>query len=173
MYDRSVTGQEVILSPHDTIQSRTDIHGMITYANPTFARISGFRRDELIGAPHSIVRHPWMPRGVFHAMWEILQGGDEFFGFVNNRCKNGDNYWVLARVAPHRDAAGEIDRYSSVRIRPSREAVAEWEAVYERVVRLEQTQPRARQVEVGYAAIVKHVRKSGAKSLHDLVMRYV
>lgn len=173
MIDRSVTGHEVILAPHDTIQSRTDARGVITFANPTFARISGYSRDELVGAPHSIIRHPGMPRGVFYAMWQTIEGGEEFFGFVNNRCKNGDNYWVFARVAPHRNSAGVIDTYSSVRIRPRREAVAEWTKVYERVVAVEQALPRNQQVAAGYQAIVEHVRKSGAKSLRDLVMRYV
>ena len=173
MIDRTVTGHEIILSPHDTIQSRTDARGVITFANATFARISGYTRDELVGAPHSIIRHPGMPRAVFYAMWQIIQGGEEFFGFVDNRCKNGDNYWVFTRVAPHRNALGEIDAYSSVRMMPKREAVAEWTKVYERVLAIEQAQPREKQVEAGYEAILKHIRKSGAKSLTDLVMRYV
>jgi len=173
MIDRTVTGHEIILSPHDTIQSRTDTRGVITFANPTFARISGYTRDELVGAPHSIIRHPGMPRGVFYAMWQIIQGGEEFYGFVNNRCKNGDNYWVLARVAPHWNSKGELDAFSSVRMMPKREAVAEWSKVYERLIKVEQALPREKQVAAGYEAVLKHVRKSGAKSLHELVMRYV
>jgi PAS domain S-box-containing protein len=173
MIDRSVTGHEVILSPHDTIQSRTDARGVITFANPTFARISGYTRDELVGAPHSIIRHPGMPRAVFYVMWQVIEGGEEFYGFVNNRCKNGDNYWVLARVAPHRNSKGVIDAYSSVRMMPKRKAVAEWSKVYERVLEVEQALPRDKQIAAGYEAIVKHVRKSGAKSLHELVMHYV
>lgn len=173
MIDRTVTGHELILAPHDTIQSRTDARGVITFANPTFARISGYQRNELVGAPHSIVRHPGMPRGVFYAMWQTVQSGEEFFGLVLNRCKNGDSYWVFARVAPHRNSRGEIDAYSSVRIMPKREAVAEWSKVYDRVLAVEQALPRDKQVAAGYEAILKHVRKSRAKSLHDLVMRYV
>lgn len=173
MIDRTVTGHELILDPHDTIQSRTDARGVITFANPTFARISGYSREELVGAPHSIVRHPGMPRSVFYAMWQTVQSGEEFFGFVLNRCKNGDSYWVFARVAPHRNSQGEINAFSSVRIMPKRAAVAEWSKVYERVLSVEQALPREQQVAAGYEAVHKHVRKSKAKSLQELVMRYV
>lgn len=173
MIDRTVTGHELILDPHDTIQSRTDARGVITFANPTFARISGYSREELVGAPHSIVRHPGMPRSVFYAMWQTVQSGEEFFGFVLNRCKNGDSYWVFARVAPHRNSQGEINAFSSVRIMPKRAAVAEWSKVYERVLSVEQALPREQQVAAGYEAVLKHVRKSKAKSLQELVMRYV
>lgn len=173
MMDRTVTGHEIILSPHDTIQSRTDIRGLITFANPTMIRISGFSKDALIGSPHSILRHPDMPRGAFYAMWQIIQGGDEFFGFVNNRAKNGDNYWVFTRVAPRKDASGEITGYSSVRMMPKREAVKEWSKVYADIVAVEQAQPRDRQVAAGFDAIQKYLKKRGAKSLTDLVMQYV
>ncbi len=173
MIDRTLTGHEVILSPHDTIQSRTDARGVITFANPTFARISGYAREELVGAPHSVIRHPEMPRGVFYAMWQTIQGGEEFFGFVNNRCKNGDNYWVFARVAPHRDSDGAIETFSSVRMMPRRDAVAEWSKVYRKVRAIERDLPRDRQVAAGYEAIQKYLKKRGAKNLTELVMQYV
>ncbi|MFA7521471.1 MAG: PAS domain-containing protein [Halothiobacillaceae bacterium] len=173
MIDRPVTGHEIILSSHDTIQSRTDNRGVITFANPTFARISGYSREELVGSPHNIVRHPNMPRGVYYALWQIIQAGEEFFGFVNNRCKNGDNYWVFTRVDSHYNSEGDIDAYSSVRIMPKREAVASWSKVYDRIVAIEQAQPRDKQVAAGYQALLKHIRKSGAKNLTELAMRDV
>lgn len=173
MIDRPVTGHEIILSSHDTIQSRTDSRGVITFANPTFARISGYSREELVGSPHNIVRHPNMPRGVYYALWQIIQAGEEFFGFVNNRCKNGDNYWVFTRVGPHYNSEGDIDAYSSVRIMPKREAVARWSKIYDRIVAVEQALPREKQVAAGYETLLKHIRKSRGKNLTELVMRDV
>jgi len=172
MLDRSVTGREIILKPYDTIQSRTDERGVINFANRTMIRISGYSKEELIGAPHSILRHPHMPRSVFFAMWKIIQGGDEFFGFVNNRAKSGDNYWVFARVAPRHDADGVINGYSSVRMMPKREAVADWGKIYADLFALEQTQPRNKQVAVGYQALLKLLKKRGFSHLTDWVMQY-
>lgn len=173
MKDRSLTGHEIILEPHDTIQSRTDTRGVIDFANATMVRISGYSREELLGAPHSILRHPGMPRGVFYAMWQIIQGGDEFFGFVNNRTKNGDNYWVFTRVAPRKNAQGEITGYSSVRIRPKRDAVAAWSEIYADLLAVEQALPREQQVEAGYQALLKFLKKRGYSNLTDCVIKYV
>nr|WP_019569814.1 PAS domain-containing protein [Thioalkalivibrio sp. ALE11] len=173
MVDRSLTGHEIILEPHDTIQSRTDTRGVIDLANHTMVRISQYSREELIGAPHSILRHPHMPRSAFYAMWQIIQGGDEFFGFVNNRAKSGDNYWVFVRVAPRTSASGEITGYSSVRIRPKREAVEEWSKIYADILAVEQKYPREEQVQAGYQAIQKAMRKRGFRHLTDWVMKSV
>ncbi len=173
MPDRSITGNEIILEPHDTIQSRTDTRGVINFANATMVRISGYSREELIGAPHSILRHPHMPRGVFYAMWQIISAGDEFFGFVNNRSKSGDNYWVFTRVAPRMDAAGEITAYSSVRVRPRRDAVAEWSRIYADILAVEQALPRDEQVAAGYQALLRFLKKRGFGNLTDCVMKYV
>lgn len=83
----------------ELIVSRTDLNGNITYANDVFADISGYTPEELVGKPHSIVRHPDMPRSVFKQMWETIKSGDIWRGYVKNLRKNGGFYWVYAEVS--------------------------------------------------------------------------
>jgi aerotaxis receptor len=83
----------------EVIISRTDLKGIITYANETFADISGYGVDELIGKPHSILRHPDMPRAAFEHMWKTLKDGNMWQGYVKNMRKDGGYYWVYAEVS--------------------------------------------------------------------------
>lgn len=90
---------ETIVPEDELIISRTDLKGIITYANDTFAAISGYSADELVGKPHSIVRHPDMPRAVFKEMWEKLSRGEQWGGVVKNLRKDRGFYWVYAVVS--------------------------------------------------------------------------
>jgi len=92
--------QEVIPPDGAALVAKTDPQGRITYVNPAFARISGFPEAELLGLPHSVVRHPDMPGAVFADLWRDLRTGRPWTGYVKNRCKNGDFYWVEAHIAP-------------------------------------------------------------------------
>jgi aerotaxis receptor len=83
----------------EVIISRTDLRGIITYANETFADISGYGVDELIGKPHSILRHPDMPHAAFEHMWKTLKDGNMWQGYVKNMRKDGGYYWVYAEVS--------------------------------------------------------------------------
>lgn len=116
-------GDERFFDPNGLIVSKTDTKGRITYANKTFIDISGYKAKELIGAPHSILRNPFMPRGVFKLMWEEIKAGREIFAYVVNRCKNNDYYWVLAHVTPSMDADGNILGFHSNRRVPNPEII--------------------------------------------------
>lgn len=83
-----------------TLVSKTDLKGVITYANEAFVEISGYTLDELLGRSHNIVRHPDMPPAAFEDMWRTLQSGKPWRGIVKNRCKDGGYYWVDACVVP-------------------------------------------------------------------------
>lgn len=83
-----------------TIISETDLSGNITMANDVFQRVAFYSEAELIGAPHSIVRHPDMPRCVFKLLWDTIKAGSPISAYVINKAKNGDYYWVLASVTP-------------------------------------------------------------------------
>lgn len=83
----------------EIIISRTDLHGNITYANETFAKISGYEIDELIGKPHNMVRHPDMPKSVFAQMWEQLKATQKWSGVVKNLRKDFGYYWVYAEIS--------------------------------------------------------------------------
>ena len=114
------------------IVSRTDLKGIITYANDTFVDISGFSRDELIGKNHNLVRHPDMPPQAFAWLWDTIKEGRPWRGTVKNRTKNGDYYWVDALAVPVRKN-GETIGYMSVRTEPSREQVAAADDLYRRL----------------------------------------
>jgi PAS domain S-box-containing protein len=85
------TGQEVRFPETGLIVSKTDLRGVITYANELFTEVCGYHEDELLGRPHSIIRHPEMPRCVFKLLWDTIQDGHEIFAFVVNLCKSGDH----------------------------------------------------------------------------------
>lgn len=132
------TGREVFFGDEEIIVSKTDLKGHITYANEVFVRISGYSERELIGAPHSLIRHPLMPRAVFKLMWDTIQRGQEIFAYVINQCKNGDHYWVLAHVTPSLDIQGRITGYHSNRRCPDRGAVQTVMPLYSEVLAAEQ-----------------------------------
>ncbi|AOO64737.1 PAS domain-containing protein [Sulfurospirillum halorespirans] len=90
---------ETLVPSDELIVSRTDLQGNITYANETFAQISGYEVDELIGKPHNIVRHPDMPRSIFQTLWQSLAYGQMWRGYVKNLRKDGGYYWVYAEVS--------------------------------------------------------------------------
>ncbi len=96
--------------------SETDTRGIITYANPRFCEVSGYTREELVGKPHNIVRHPDMPKSAFKELWDTIKAGKIWQGEVKNRRKDGSHYWVLATVGPIFDDKGEICSYVSMRV---------------------------------------------------------
>jgi PAS domain S-box-containing protein len=114
------THVETFFDKDDIIVSKTDLKGRITYANQTFCAIAGYTEREVVGQPHSLIRHPDMPRAVFKLLWEALGEGRELFAYVKNMAKSGDHYWVFAHVTPSRDAAGQIVGYHSNRRVPDR-----------------------------------------------------
>lgn len=124
-----VTQVEYVLHESETIVSKTDLHGNITYANDDFIRISGYTESELIGAPQNILRHPDMPAEAFADLWHTIQAGKSWTGLVKNRCKNGDFYWVEATAAPLiKDA--KVVGYTSIRVKPSRQQINAAETAY-------------------------------------------
>ena len=127
-----VTGIEYPLQDGQSIVSKTDTKGRITYVNPTFIEVSGFTEEELIGKAHNIVRHPDMPPAAFSDLWQTLQAGEPWTGLVKNRRKNGDFYWVVANVVPIKEEGTTVG-YMSVRTRPARDQVERADAIYKRL----------------------------------------
>jgi aerotaxis receptor len=127
-----VTNTEVFMQPGRPIVSKTDLKGLITYANQTFIDISGYSREELMGKNHNIVRHPDMPPEAFAWLWDTLKKDLPWRGIVKNRCKNGDFYWVEAYVTPIKEK-GRTVGYMSVRNIPSRDEIKACEALYKAI----------------------------------------
>ncbi|AJD53769.1 PAS domain S-box-containing protein [Thalassospira sp. MBR-102] len=109
------TGKERHFEPEELIVSKTDLKGRITYANEVFLRLSDYHEKEVLGQPHSLIRHPDMPRCVFKLLWDEIAAGHEIFAYVVNMSKNGDHYWVYAHITPSLDANGKIIGYHSNR----------------------------------------------------------
>ncbi|MFN3657492.1 MAG: methyl-accepting chemotaxis protein [Pseudolabrys sp.] len=124
-----MTNVEYALDENQTIVSTTDQKGRITYANPYFIEVSGYTEEELIGAPHNILRHPDMPPSAFADLWASIKSGLPWRGLVKNRRKNGDHYWVLAHVTPVVEN-GRTVGYMSVRTKPDRALVAAVDKLY-------------------------------------------
>ena len=117
-----VTSNEIILDDAEIVMTRTDVKGIITYANQDFIKVSGFSEAELVGHNHNVVRHPDMPVEAFKDLWTNLKAGRSWTGLVKNRTKAGDFYWVEASVAPIVER-GAVTGYESVRRKPARSQV--------------------------------------------------
>ncbi len=133
-----VTTIETLLPEGEFIYSSTDLKGIIVEANEAFAKISDFTREEMIGQPHNMVRHPDMPAEAFADLWHDLKAGRPWRGIVKNRRQDGGFYWVVANVSPIREN-GSVIGYQSVRGRPVREEVEAAEQAYRRIKSGDQT----------------------------------
>lgn len=129
--------QELSFNDNEFIVSKTDLGGRITYGNALFIQISGYGEEELLGAPHNILRHPEMPAIVFKLLWETIKSGEEIFAYVINKTKNNDYYWVFAHVTPSMDNDGKIIGYHSVRRKPTERALSVIKPLYQALVRAE------------------------------------
>lgn len=126
----------------ELIVSHTNLYGIITYANDTFADISGYDVDELIGQPHNIVRHPDMPKSFFANLWETLGDGKIWSGYVKNLRKDGGYYWVYAQVSQLFDKNGNLIGYKSLRAPVDAEKRYELEQSYARLKEMEENLTR-------------------------------
>ncbi|MQT59153.1 PAS domain-containing protein [Pseudomonas sp. FSL R10-0399] len=139
--NQPITQRERTFPAQQRLISTTDTKGVITYCNDDFVDISGFSRDELVRAPHNLVRHPDVPSAVFEHMWSTLKKGMPWMGIVKNRCKSGDHYWVNAYVTPVFENERVVG-YESVRVKPTAEQIRRAEALYQRINRGKPAVPR-------------------------------
>lgn len=169
---RTITpsNREVTFSPDEIIVSKTDLKGRITYANTTFARVAGYSRSELMGAPHSIIRHPDMPRAVFKLLWDQLGEEREVFAYVKNMARSGDFYWVFAHVTPSYDESGRVVGYHSNRRVPDRRVIREViEPVYADLLAIEAKATNAKEGLRASTIRLGDIVKSKASSYDELV----
>lgn len=131
---KTVTGQESHYDITELFISRTDLRGIIQFANPVFVRVSKYSYQEILSKPHNVIRHPSMPKGVFYLFWEMLKAQKEIGSYVVNRAKDGSYYWVYALAAPITNG------YLSVRLKPSSPMFQTLQTEYETLLELEKTQ---------------------------------
>jgi len=116
----------------ELIISRTDLNGVITYANETFCAISGYESDELIGQPHNIVRHPDMPSATFKELWDTIKNKKQWTGVVKNLRKDKGFYWVHAIVSGvYKD--GELVEYKSLRTPINNDEKLKHQKLYDKI----------------------------------------
>ncbi|MFT5660761.1 MAG: PAS domain S-box-containing protein [Sulfurimonas sp.] len=127
------------MSKNNFIISKTDLKGRLTYANKIFMEMGEYSEEELLTQPHSIIRHPSMPKAVFKLLWDIIQSGDEIFAFVLNKTKNNNEYWVYANVTPSRDENGNTIAYYSVRRMPNPKALEIITPLYSQMLQAEKS----------------------------------
>lgn len=157
---RTITPTNTEVFFHDIIVSKTDPTGRITYVNDVFCQVSGFTERELIGKPHSVIRHPDMPRAVFKLLWDQIGAGREIFAYVKNMTRSGDYYWVFAHVTPSYDANGKLAGYHSNRRVPDRAALTQSIIpLYAELLREEQSHRNGKEaLAAGFQRLVEFVR---------------
>ena len=129
--------EEIKFSQKKFIVSKTDINGIITFANNNFCDISGYSKDELMGAPHSIVRHPDMPRAIFFLIWNSLLRGEPVSGVIKNLAKSGKYYWVIADLDIKKDENGNIKSFTAFRRAAPQHVIDEVEDLYDTMLNIE------------------------------------
>ena len=121
----------------DFIVSKTDLKGRITYCNQIFINMAEYSEEELLEKPHSIIRHPDMPKAVFRYLWETIPKKEEVFAYVINKTKNNNAYWVYANITASLDEKGNIVDYYSVRRRPNPKALEVIIPLYKKMLEVE------------------------------------
>lgn len=136
IYDASKfsAGQrEYRLEDHEILISSTDLRGVITFANNAFCKVAGFKKEELVGKPNNIIRHPDMPKIAFEDLWNVIRNGKLWQGIVCNRNNSGENYWVVATVFPCYEN-DKIVGYLSVRGKPSEAMISAAKEAYRKLI---------------------------------------
>ncbi len=158
-----VSTQEYAFPQGETLVSTTDLKGRIIYCNPMFIEVSGYEREDLLGQPHNMIRHPDMPEEAFRDMWDTISSGLPWSAAVKNRRKNGDFYWVMANVTPLMEAGRPVG-YMSVRTEATRAQIQASDALY---ARMRAEKEAGRPVHVLRAGRV--VRRTAAGQLAELL----
>ena len=133
LIDQEVTFQDEGLEARGLI-TRTDLHGIITFASKAYRQMTKYSKEELIGKPHSIVRHPDMPAAAFKQMWDTIKADQAWEGYVKNLRKDGRYYWVIVRIEPIFDEDGKKIGYVGLRREPDRKMVAQMSEKYKEMI---------------------------------------
>ena len=157
------TNTEIFFHEPDLIVSKTDLKGRLTYTNQTFCKIAGYSEAELLGQPHSIIRHPDMPRAVFKLLWDTILAGEEIFAYVKNMARNGDFYWVFAHVTPSFDEKHNVVGFHSNRRVPDHAVIENVIApLYADVLREEKKHTNGQQeLAAGYGFLTNFLQLKG------------
>jgi len=150
--------EAIELDPKRYIVSETDAKGNITYCNEYFREVSGYTEDELIGAPHNIVRHPDMPKVVFKLLWETISKGKNINAIIKNLAKDGRYYWIFTEFEIRKNTdTGEIIGYHASRKTISKFVIEIIAELYAKLLEIEKTQG----VNASEEYLVKFLKEKG------------
>lgn len=139
IYRPIVIDEEILFSQKKFLVTKTDLKGNILFANKNFCEISGYKEEELIGAPHNALRHPDMPRAIFFLIWSALLKEREVSAVIKNLAKDGRYYWVIADFSFKRDSHKNIDSFSAFRRAAPNQVVENIEELYEMMLSMEKS----------------------------------
>ena len=159
---------EVPFDRNEMFFSTTDIKGRIISGNQVFVRTSKYEKDEIIGKPHNIVRHPDMPKVIFKLLWDYIQSNRPIVAYVKNMAKDGSYYWVLATVVPISDSEGNPVKYLSIRIKPESKYFEIAKGLYKRLKEVEEKEG----IEASLDYLQKSLKDLGFES-YDHFMKVV
>ena len=128
---------EEVLFDGRSLISETDLRGVITFVNRKFVEMTGYSKKEAVGQPHSILRHPDMPKAAFEGMWKMIKEGKTWEGYVKNLRKDGKYYWVIVTIVPKKDEEGNIIGYIASRKMRDRKRLRQIEEQYREMLRKE------------------------------------
>ena len=125
---------EEVLFDGRSLISETDLKGVITFVNRKFVEMTGYSKEEAVGEPHNILRHPDMPKAAFEGMWKIIKEGKTWEGYVKNLRKDGKYYWVVVNIVPKKDENGNIIGYIASRKMPDPAQLARIKVQYKEMM---------------------------------------
>lgn len=153
------------MQENDFIVSKTDLKGRIIYCNKIFMQMAEYSEEELLGKPHSIIRHPDMPKAVFKYLWDVIPTKQEVFAYVVNKTKNGNDYWVYANITATVDINGKIVDYYSVRRKPNPKALEVIIPLYKKMLEVEKNSG----VDASFKILTDILKEKGA-SYDELII---
>lgn len=131
--------REIVISSRDVLVTRTDHRGIINYVNDTFLKVTGFSKNEVIGQPHNIIRHPDMPKVIFYLMWKNIKRRKNMVAIVKNYTKYGDFYWVTTDFKHEEDFSGAIKNYIAFRRPINQDNIEVIESLYSQLLDIERS----------------------------------
>lgn len=130
MIKRPKPVDEEVLFDGRSLISETDLKGNITFVNRKFVEMTGYSKEEAVGEPHSMLRHPDMPKAAFKQMWSVIKENKTWEGYVKNLRKDGKYYWVIVTIVPKKDEDGKTIGYIASRKMPDRQILKTVEQQY-------------------------------------------
>ena len=159
--------KEIKVKPNKFLMSVTDLKGDILRVNDYFCKICGYSKEELIGKPHNIIRHPDMPKAVFYIMWKYIKAGKNITAVVKNLAKDGRYYWVITDFEIRRDERGNINRYMAFRYVPPRKIIYEIDLLYKKLLEIE----KADGMDVSLEYLENTLQSLGAANYNEYIKK--